>query len=267
MLHSLILVAAVAWGQTTQPATTATRPAGPRIVVQPTTRPAATTQPFDPQLLARLATQPAFRNATSAFGAADDGDSAVTNLGSLGIDELSGNPVDVEVTADGTIVLYGDKQDVAILERFILGMDKESPFKPEFRIFHLESGDANDLARKIQQLWDAAKRPQTGQMRPEDRMTIIPEPRSNILMVAATAESMNQIEQIVVQLDKPALGELVQFESIQLVNIKAAEAEATLRDLLKSLQERRGATRELVTMKANPRLNMLLVNAPEADLK
>ena len=88
-------------------------------------------------------------------------------------------PVEVEVTSDGTLMLYGDERDVAILQAFIETMDQQPLFKPEFRIFKLSSGDANDLARKIQQLWDAAKRPATGQMRPEDRMTVVPEPRSS----------------------------------------------------------------------------------------
>ena len=270
MLHPLILITAMAWGQATQPAAAPARApaAATRPAAVPATRPAAvpTTLPSAPKMVVRPTSQPFVIPSLPAPGP-QPAAGTIAGMEGLDIGKLSGNPVDIEVTADGTIVLYGDEKDVMILQAFIAAMDNQPLFKPEFRIFQLQSGDAKDLAVKIQQFWDAAKKPATGQMRPEDRMTIIPEARSNILMVAAPAESMSQIEDIITKLDKPSIGGQVQFEQVLLKNIKATEAEATLKDLLKSLQERRGATRELVTIKAYPRLNMLLINAPEADLK
>jgi hypothetical protein len=56
------------------------------------------------------------------------------------------------------------------------------------------------------------------------------------------------------------------FESVQFKNIKATDAEAKLKDLLKRLQQRRGMDKELATIKSEPKLNILLINAPDADL-
>ncbi len=260
MLQSLILVAAVAWGQTTQPtpvpprsAASATQPAvraaGPRMSVMPTTLPSAIQAPRRPVAAGVPTTSPA------------------ADVSDMGLGNLSGNPVDIEVTSDGTIVLYGDENDVAILEKFISQMDSERPVEARVEIFLIENGDARELAPKIQQLWDVAKKPVAGPLRAEDRMTIIPEPRSNSLMVAATAENMPEVEAIIRQLDEPTPGRTMQLEMIQLKHIKATEAEATLKDLLKSFQERRGAAHQIVTVKADPRSNALFINAPEADLK
>jgi len=255
---------AVALGQTTQPASAAgvpaSRPAAASSAGIPASRPAAAApsrptadEPAGAADLGRLA---------SALGAGQPPDTSELN-----ISELSGNPVDIDVTADGTIILYGDEKDVAILEAFIRRMDEQPIYRPEFKIFTLKSADAADLAQKIQQLWDKAKKPVRGIMRPEDRITLIPETRANLLMVAATQENMEVIAGIIEQLDQPSLGELVTFESVQLHHIKAVEAEAILKDMLRSLQQRRGAKRELVTIQVNPRMNMLLINAPPEDLK
>lgn len=251
MLQSLVLLAAVAWGQTSQPA--AAEAGSPPAASRPAA--VADTQPASAMLKA-LASQIPARGTTPGTTLPEEFD----------LGKLSGNPVDVEVTADGTIVLYGDEKDVAILEQFINKMDEQRPVETTFKIVQLQNGDANDLASKIQRLWEASKKPATGQMRAEDRVTIIPDSRSNVMMVAATPDNLPQIEEIIRQLDMPPLREGVAFESVQLKHIKAAEAEATLKDLLKSLQERRGATRELVTMRADARLNVLLINAPESDL-
>lgn len=187
------------------------------------------------------------------------------NVATIG--ELSGNPVDIEVTSDGTMVLYGDEKDLAVLGAFIEMMDSAPLYQPTFRLFQLKSGDAADLARKIEQFWTAAKRPTTGQLRSEDRISVIPEARANMLMVAATEANMETIAQIIEQLDKPALGGEVQFQPIPLKHIKAAEAEQTLKNMIKSLQERRSVSRDLFTIQADVRTNMLLVSAPQADME
>ena len=242
---------AAALGQTTQPAEA-------DISHAPTTQPTTAVRAEQP------ATRPADAPLDRLFSALN----AATDKGEVGFDlgQLSGNPVDIDVTADGTIILYGDEKDVAILEEFIRQMDEQPIFEPVFRIIQLESADATDLAQKVQQLWERSHQPTRAPVRPEDRITIIPEARANLLLVAATEENIEAILEIIRQLDQPSLGELVTFEDVQLHNIKAAEAEAILKEMLDSLMQRRGAQRDLVTIQANPRLNMLLINAPPEDL-
>jgi len=271
MSFAWIILAAAALGQTTRPAEASVKPiisARPRISVaapaanrvratdRPTTQPASkrpTTQPVTRNQRARLE-----QAARSQFKPA----ATVADIG-----QLSGDRVEVEVTADGTVLLTGNDRDLEILASFIELMDQQQVVMPEFKIFALKSGDANDLAKKIEQFWNAAMKPITGQIRPEDRITIIPEPRAKILMVAATAENMDRIAQVIDDLDKPSISETVQFKRIRLKNIQAAEAEQMLQDMLKSLQQRLGVSKELVTIKADVRANTLLISAPEADLE
>jgi type II secretion system protein D len=243
---------AAALGQTTQPAEA-------EISHAPTTQPAVEVRVEAPDA------EPGDIDVTlDQLFSALDGDRASLDAG-FDLGELTG-PVEIDVTADGSIILYGDERDVAIIEEFIRMLDEEPIFRPEFRIVHLQSADAVDLAQRVQQFWERARQPVRVPLRPEERITIIPEARANLLLIAASKENMEMIVDIVRELDRPALGELVTFESIQLEHIRAVEAEAILNDMLQSLMQRRGAQRDLVTIQANPRLNMLLINAPPEDL-
>lgn len=272
------------------PAMPTTRPAQAKL----TTRPAAMTKPVKPSPLAgelaKLTTQPALieqllqaasttRPAMTARTtsqpsvtdvitklrqAAGDKPESAVSMGNIG--KLTGNPVDVEVTTDGTLVLYGEEKDLAILESFVQMMESQPLYKPTFQIYKLKSGDAGDLASKIEQFWNTAKKPQSGQIRPEDRVAIIPEPRANILMVAATETNMEILAGIINQLDQPSLGETVKFEPVAVKHAKATEIEQKLKDIMKSLQARRNMSKDLFTIQADPRTNMLLISAPEADM-
>jgi len=270
MLFAWVMMAAAALGQTTRPAEAPAKtvisdrprisvaaPAalGGRVTHQPTSQPAT------PSQQARLE-QAAVRQAELTAAHQAEQAAKVADIG-----QLSGDRVEVEVTKDGMVLLTGNDQDLEILAQFIEQMDQERGGKPAFQIFRLKSGDPDDLAKKIQQFWNEAMKPIAGQLRPEDRITIIPEPRAKILMVAAAEDNMRQIEEIIQKLDQPSISETVQFKSIQLQHIQAAEAETMLQDMLKSLQQRLGVSKELVTIKADVRANALLVSAPEADLE
>lgn len=180
--------------------------------------------------------------------------------------DLSGNPVSVEVTSDGTLLMTGSEEDLAKLEAFVKLMESQPLYQPTFRVFTLKSGSASELAASIEKFWTAAKKPTTGNLRSEDRISIIPEPRANILMVAATQANMDLIADIVDKLDKPSLGETIKFEPVQLQHIKAAEAQAALETLMKSIKSQKGVTKDLFNIQANVRTNMLLISAPEADM-
>lgn len=272
------------------------RPGGAAAGLVPTTRPALNrpgvtaggkTLPFPASVTAVLppATQPATVVKVGVPGTQPSGADlarlqqvAETKLQSLpggqtpaatvsSIGKLSGNPVEIEVTSDGTLVMTGEEGDLAILEAFINLMDQQPLFKPEFKIFKLKSGDATELAEKIARLWETTKKPSTGQLRPEDRLAIIPEPRANLLMVAVSEANMELITTIVTQLDQPSLGGTVTFEPVQLKYIKAGEAEQKLKDILKSLAQRKKQSADLFTIVADARTNMLLVSAPAEDME
>ena len=243
-------------GQASQPAADSAA-AWPRITVVASAeapRPDATAVPV------AAATRPA-----EAAGPAGPGEPSAVSVEML--DDLSGDLVDIQATTDNNIILYGSERDLAILARLIEMMDSQPPgLTPTFRIFQLRSAQARDLAGSIQQLWDKAHTPVSGRARPEDRITIIPEARANLLMVATTEKNMPAVEEIIRQLDQPSIGGELRFTPVQLVHIKAEEAEQALKDMLKTLQTQRGVSGDLINIKADVRTNRLLVSAPEADL-
>ncbi|MBI4580350.1 MAG: hypothetical protein HY718_11650, partial [Planctomycetes bacterium] len=244
MIASWLFVTAAVLGQTTQPAETAVQSA-PRITVaqRPTTQPAAEIQ---------------------AGGAAATAPAEATLPAPIEFDGLSGEPVTIQATEAG-LVIQGSKQDIAYLN-YLAELLQQQP-EITFRIFALQNATARDLATSLQDLWTKSKTGVTGKMAPEDRLTVIPDARSNVLMVAAGEENMKAIAGIIDQLDQPSLGPgQVQFTPIQLKHIKATEAEQIVKDLLDTLQKQRKIDRDLFNIKADVRSNSLLVAAPKADL-
>ncbi len=269
---------------TTQPATAqpATRPAAadsaPSSIRPVAPRMNVTTRPATAEAIPPLGRQAAPRMTVATRPALMDLDRDILDMIPTGghqesveeqaaryladVGELSGDPVEVETTESGDLILYGNEDDLAKLQAVIDAIDRvASPLT--FEIFELKNAQAAALAPEIVRLWNAAKAPATGAIRPEDRLTIIPNARSNMLMVAASENNLPAIADIIEKLDKP-LGE-VQFQSIQLKFINAAEAKTQLGDMLNLLQKRRQEQGQLVDIVANHRLNQLLISASDDD--
>lgn len=183
---------------------------------------------------------------------------------------LSGDTISIHSTATGELIVEANEEDLKVIEELIGLLDAQSPEAEQtVKVFTLQSAQATDVATNIQKLWNEYKKPVQGQIRPEDRLTIIPDPRANLLMVATAIGNLEQVEMMVDALDVPFMppGGPVTFTPIPLKHMKAAEAEAVIRDMMQILAKQRGVTRDLFTIKADIRSNTLLVYAPEADLE
>ncbi|NLE58706.1 MAG: hypothetical protein GX616_10120, partial [Planctomycetes bacterium] len=183
---------------------------------------------------------------------------------------LSGDTISIHSTATGELIVEANEEDLKVIEELISLLDAQSPEAEQtVKVFTLQSAQATDVATNIQKLWNEYKKPVQGQIRPEDRLTIIPDPRANLLMVATAIGNLEQVEMMVDALDVPFMppGGPVTFTPIPLKHMKAAEAEAVIRDMMKILATQRGVTRDLFTIKADIRSNTLLVYAPETDLE
>ncbi|MHC4672681.1 MAG: secretin N-terminal domain-containing protein, partial [Planctomycetota bacterium] len=184
-----------------------------------------------------------------------------------GIDKLTGAPVDIEATDDGKLIIYGDPNDIKILTDIARALDTQPGIEPDFRIFKLDHAQAAELAPKIEKFWNEVTKPVKGKPQPEDRITIIPDPRSNKLMVAATDFNMMKISDIILQLDQPTLDPVKLYVPVQLKHIRVTEAEKILTEMLENLEKRRGTKQKLFDIKADLRTNSLLISAPEKDLE
>ncbi len=240
MIASWLFVAAAVLGQTTQPAE---KPAGeaPRIrVVLPASQPAVQAQP------------PAAP--TTAPSALPSGSTTMTGL--------SGEPINIQATESG-IVITGEPEDIEFL-RAIAEMMESQP-ETVLQVFPLLNSTAQDLAGSLSSLWDKAKTGATGKILPADRLTVIADARSNVLLVAASEKNMTQISGLIQELDQPTLGPAtVRFTPIPLKHIKAVEAQKMLRDVLQTVQKQRKVE---FTINADMRSNTLLVAAPAGELE
>lgn len=261
MITSWLFVAAAVLGQvqTTQPAE---EPVGVEfeIPAEPQTQTPAGRAPVF--RVVPPATQPVAEEAPAVQVIAPD---LPTTLPEGEFAGLTG-PVSIQVTETGIVITAQDPQDIEYLRGLIEMMDRQPEM--QFQFFPLEHATARDLAQSLQELWTRAMTGVTGRVHPDDRLSVIAEPRANVLMVAATPENMPQVADIVEQLDQPAIGrDLIQFVQIPLVHIKANEAQQKLTDMLRTLQEQRQLPRALYNINADVRTNSLLVAAPAADLE
>ncbi|MGQ9649637.1 MAG: secretin N-terminal domain-containing protein, partial [Phycisphaerae bacterium] len=181
---------------------------------------------------------------------------------------LSGDTVSIHSTATGELIVEANEEDLKVIEALINLLDAHPPEAEQtVRVFTLQSAQATDVATNIQRLWNEYKKPVSGQIRPEDRLTIIPDPRANLLMVATAIGNLKEVEMMVEALDQSPIGGNVKVVPLPLKHIKAAEAEEAIKNLLKLLQQQRGASKELYTLYADVRTNMLLVSASERDIE
>jgi len=239
---------------------TPVRPPTPRVAP-----PAATPLPSDVARTANKAAPPVAP--TAAPGGPVPTAASIADI-ARPLGELSGEPLEVTATSTGELIISGTDEDIKIIEQLVALLDYQDPeVEQKVKIFQLESAQANEVAQSIQKLWDAYKKAPTGQVRLEDRLTIIPDPRTNLLMVATAEANLEEVEMIVQALDVSPIGEVVKVTALPLKHIKAAEAEEAIKELLKVLQQQRGAAGEMFAIKANVRSNTLLVSAAEKDLE
>ncbi len=278
-MHAVTLLLLAALGQTaTQPADQAPRRTSIRVT-PPSTRPADEAAATRPAMrVAASATQPAESArgdvpATRPAGPTIDPADMIARLGpdfensEMGqylAKELSGEPIQIQVTADNKIVLIGNQRDIEILAKLIELLETQPGIQREFKVVSLKAGQATSLQPQIEKLWNEAKAGPTGQVLPEDKLTVIAEPRSNSLMIAATPDNIPLVEELIAQVDR---GVEFKFTPILLQHIPANEAQQTLSTMLEAIRKQRGAPADLFTIQADPRTQTLLVSAPEADME
>ena len=246
--HWMILAASL--GQTTQPAEPVKTPATPAVTIAasadlPTTRPAnppvmrvsaPTTQPVNP----------------------------LDSLDFSQFGELSGDPVDIQVTPDGSLIIVANEHDQRILEKVIGMMNKG--IDHTFKLFKLKHASAGDIAPRIQEFWTKVKSPGTGKLSAHDKITVIAEPRANTLMVGATNDAMIQITSIIETLDSPAFGAEFDFHQVPLQHRQANEAAQILKDMLKAREQKLNISKSLFDITPVPSNNSLIISASKEDL-
>ena len=98
-----------------------------------------------------------------------------------------------------------------------------------------------------------------------DAPTIIPDPRSNALVVAATRDTMERVEDAIGRLDVEAGPLTAVFKVYPLVHASAGQLASRIQELFDSRSEGEQSTRTPVVVLADESSNSLIVSASRDD--
>ena len=180
------------------------------------------------------------------------------------LEQIRGNIQYTPLTPN-QIAITGSEEDINVLEGLIRSLDQGiSPMTTA--VFQLKNAQADKIAPQLTTLFQQISQVPGRTQRPEDRVTVVADARSNSLIVAAAPERMLEIGDLIEKLDtKPMIGQ-VEIKTYLLKHIQASEAQSMLQTLLQKLQQARGVTGEQITIQPDDRTNALLITAPSADL-
>lgn len=160
-----------------------------------------------------------------------------------------------------TLLLAGGKEYFDAAEAMISRLDGQAAAPATlFRVFELRQATASVLQGTLQRLFE--KRVSRGEE--AEPVTLIADARTNSLIVGASDVDMAMVESLVEQLDVSAKVGEPQVEVFPLSKSDAATVAETLKNLYRSQSDQ---TAGELSVTVDERINALLVQAGEADLK
>lgn len=202
-------------------------------------------------------------------------------------------------TRSNSLIIYATPANIETIEKLIAELDVNLAPRTEYRIIQLKYADATGLADQINQLIDPTLQP--GQRRPGFffggfgggggqttpnanglvEYRVVPDVRTNSLVVTAPVDGITQLEDLIKRLDVPSQVESV-VRVFQLENAIASEVATTLRNLFQGTTQQGGFGFGLfgaggrtqippnspldllrqVTIVANDQTNQLLISGP-----
>lgn len=135
------------------------------------------------------------------------------------------------------LVITGDESDVEFIENVLRMMEFSTP-APAIEVFQLKEAKATALAPIIEKAIKAQIEVK-GRAGPGDQFSINAEGRSNSLIVAANEVIMDRIAELIDRLDIARAGEGVDFRTVPLQFMRAAQAVQILRPQIERLNKMR----------------------------
>jgi len=173
-----------------------------------------------------------------------------------------------------SLIMSGLEESVALAEAMLKQLDSKVPIElRDIRIIPLANAEAATLATTLQRMMDArVQRQQSLGVKDADalRVIVVPDARSNSLIVGGSKDSFALVESIAGKLDgaSPALGGQIQL--IALDNANASTIAATLQNMFNQRYQAATADdvrRQRPIILADVRSNALLVAANNDDSK
>ncbi len=164
------------------------------------------------------------------------------------------------------LILVGTPRNLTVVEELVRMLDIEAA-SPDatIRIYPVEHASAAKLATTVTQLFN--QQVQTKAIRPEDRVIVQADERTNALIVSTSPRSFAVLENLLAKLDTDIGIDLKEIRQIELRNASATRVAQLVQQMmdarLERLQRVQPETAELdkVTIVADTRSNSLLVAA------
>ena len=167
----------------------------------------------------------------------------------------------------GSLLVAGSPEDA----RAIRGLIEQLEGMPMnaalgLAVVQIEKGRAEALAPRIQQLMQERTRSLGAAEGPADRVSVVADPASNTLLVAASEANVEVVRELVRLLGSvEGLDATLPVEVIMLTRGRASEMLQTVRSMYVD-EANRSRGPNAVRVSADERLNALVVAAPEADV-
>ena len=177
----------------------------------------------------------------------------VKEIGPLYQKQNSKSPKDtVQVTADdqsNTLLILSSEANFRIIKQFVASLDTEEAQEKIMRTFTLKNADAQDVAKQLQDLNQAAKQCDgrdtsiitvpTSADKSAKKMSVVADRRRNAVIVQAPPAQMDGIEKMIEELDEPVSDDSLAPRIYPLKYVSATDIEDVLNELfLKKTQQR-----------------------------
>ncbi|MCH7813283.1 MAG: hypothetical protein IID40_04600 [Planctomycetes bacterium] len=163
------------------------------------------------------------------------------------------------------IIVSASKPNLSIIARLVEQMDSpDTPLRENTKLFALQFADAVKLTDMLERLFAGMK---SNAPDPDifAEPTIIPDDRSNVLIVSGTRDAMKRCEDLIVQLDRAAGPPTSTFEIYPLAHASAVKLAPIMQDMFDKRDEGGGDERTPINLYAEEGSNSLICSAARDD--
>ncbi|RLS23723.1 MAG: hypothetical protein DWH71_00100, partial [Planctomycetota bacterium] len=169
------------------------------------------------------------------------------------------------VERTNTVIVAGRDEAVALVEAMQQRLDTtDASAASAVRSYPLARAGATAVSQRLEQFFNAQA--QQKNFRPEDKVRMVADDRTNTLVVSTSQRSFSVLEELLQQLDREIPADLRELKLVQLAHASATRLAPLIQQLMDSRLERvraaepRAADLQKVTVLADEQANALLVS-------
>ncbi len=175
-------------------------------------------------------------------------------------ENLEDTPVLVADERSNTLLVASSGEDYDEIKRIIEELEKQ-PMIESTKLFELEHADAKALAWKLEELFNGLE----GISETLESPTVIPDSRSNSLLVAATRDAMERVENLVSRLDVQAGSQTAVFKVYNVMHSAASRLAPKMQKLFDQRAEGEEEESSPIVVMADEASNSIIVSASRDD--